>query len=764
MNFVTPWIAEHFLNPAFFWPGVSLIAAPILIHLINRLRYRRVRFAAMEFLLASEQRNRRRILLEQLLLLLMRILIVLLIALLIARLILDPSQVSLFQGARTHHVVLLDDSGSMRDRTGEENAFEAAKAVVRRLVAEGARRPGTQRFTLLLMSDPDSTYSNLGERDINEALSDELAAKLDTLECTHGRVDVLAGLEAARQRLSADAAAARSLHILSDFRQSDWIGSQSVSAALAALDEAEVRLNLVRVVGEAHENLAVTDLTGAVEVAAAGIPVELAATIQNFGPREATDVRLSIAADGERLPMNRLFEAIPAGESVQGTFSVTFPQAGLHRVEVSLAADSLEQDNVRHLAIDVPAENEVLIVDGTPGANEGLYLADALAADRSVTGYAPVIDSVDGMRRRSLQAFQCIYLVNVAELPPDALQAVTDYVAAGGGLVWYVGDAVRPEFYNERLYADGAGLFPVPLASAPRVLEHEEVGGGPDLIVEPHPVFRILSGQDNPFIDVVRVNHYYPVEREEGDGDGSAPVEALSQAQVIARLRNREPLILEHTYGDGRIVTFLTTAGPVPGPDGKVWNDWARTPAAPSYAIMQLELQKYIARGDRAQPRRIVGEPIVEHLDRSIYQEDVEIVTPGGEVITIKAAAPEPAADHLPSAGLTPAGEADRWVAVFRETDEPGVYMARRRDHQQQSEETWMAYNVPVEESRLALAEDDSLRRLAGEAAEITIQQGEALDWIHNEPPGQDVRWWLLAGLLLLFIGEQALAYRLGYH
>ncbi len=760
MNLFSPWIAQHFLNPAFFWPGVALVAAPIIIHLINRLRYRRVRFAAMEFLLASDQRSRRRILFEQLLLLLFRVLIVLLIAFLIARLILDPSQLSLFQGAKSHHVVLLDDSGSMQDRMGEETAFERAKSVIRKLVSEGARRPGTQRLTLLLMSQPDSTYSNLGERTIDEPFVEELAAKLDALPCTHQRVDLVAGLEAARQRLADDPSAARYLHVLSDFRSSDWAGSQSVRAALADLAEADVSLSFVRAIRDAHENLAVTQLTGAVEVAAAGIPVELTATVQNFGSREREDVRLSVTADGERLPVNHVFESIPAGESVQRTFGATFAEAGKHRVEVSLEADPLEADNLRHLAIDVPAENEVLIVDGTPGGDEGLFIADALAADRSVTGYAPLVDNVDGMRRRDLTAFQSIYLVNVAELPPDALKAVQDYVAAGGGLVWYVGDAVRPAFYNEKLYADGEGLFPVPLSTSPRALEHPQTVTGPDVVVEEHPIFRILSGQDNPFIDVVRVNHYDPVETP----DAVFSADAFPQIKVIARLRNRDPLILEHSYGDGRVVTFLTTAGPAVGPDGNVWNNWAGGPAAPSYAVMQLELQKYIARRDRSQPRRTVGEPIVERLDRTIYQEDVEIVTPDGEVVTIKAAAPEAAANVDEISPGRSAGDLDTWVATFRETDDPGVYVVRRHDHQQQAEETWMAYNVPVEESRLSIADEGSLRQLSGEGVSLAIQDGEALDWIRNDPPGQDVRWWLLAGLLFLFVGEQSLAYRLGFH
>ncbi len=63
------WLVNHFFNPTFVAGGALLLASPIIIHLINRMRFRRVRFAAMEFLLASEQKNRRRVLLEQLLLL-----------------------------------------------------------------------------------------------------------------------------------------------------------------------------------------------------------------------------------------------------------------------------------------------------------------------------------------------------------------------------------------------------------------------------------------------------------------------------------------------------------------------------------------------------------------------------------------------------------------------------------------------------------------------------------------------------------------------
>src|SRR6185436_3224728 len=64
--------------------GAALVAAPLLIHLLNRRRFVVVPFAAMRFLQAAFARRRRRLRLESLLLLLLRCLLVLLAALAMA--------------------------------------------------------------------------------------------------------------------------------------------------------------------------------------------------------------------------------------------------------------------------------------------------------------------------------------------------------------------------------------------------------------------------------------------------------------------------------------------------------------------------------------------------------------------------------------------------------------------------------------------------------------------------------------------------------
>src|SRR5437660_1873357 len=103
---------ELFLNPANMVIGGALISSPIIIHLINRMRFKKVRWAAMEFLLKSQKRNRRRLIIEQLLLLALRCFLVLLAVLLVSRYLFS---FTFAEPQNTLHVVLFDDSLSMSD-------------------------------------------------------------------------------------------------------------------------------------------------------------------------------------------------------------------------------------------------------------------------------------------------------------------------------------------------------------------------------------------------------------------------------------------------------------------------------------------------------------------------------------------------------------------------------------------------------------------------------------------------------------------------
>ena len=767
---MTAWLSNHFFNPTFVAGGACLIAAPIVIHLINRMRYRRVRFAAMEFLLQSQQRNQRRLLLEQLLLLLLRILIVSGLVMLISRLILDPAQMSIFRGAQSHHVVLLDDSMSMRDRWEDTNGFAQAIKIVHQIAAGGAQQPNTQKLTLIRLSQPDQPF--FVERNVNEDFVTELLSKLDpqTYKGTHQALDLTTGLQAAKKLFGQERGVVQHLHVISDYRDHDWRDQKAIATAVEGLTTAGVSVNLVRAVPETHSNLSVVELTGDTQVAAVDVPLRMRVAVKNFGSQVASDVRLSIFDNNDKLPASVVFEKIDPQSEVAHEFEIRLSTPAVHKIRVSLDADCLPEDNIRSLAIDVSRSVPVLVIDGDPTGEDGSYIADAIAADPKATGYVASVENIEYLRRRPLDGFACVYLLNVPELPADSIDALERYVDAGGGLAWFVGDAIRPAHYNEALFRNGKGLFPVPLETAPKELTVDPTSPGADLITTKHPLFRIFAGEDNALIKLVRIFQFFPTAKEWVIDDQ----QRADGVQTIASIRNKNALILEHSFGKGRVISCLTTAQPD-------WNNWATDN---SFVVVQLELVKYLARIDRNPERRLVGEPIVLSLDPAEYSDSVEILTPGeeGDRTTRLLASPDAPAtgaaidkkteinSSLSNESIKPSPDANklekplRLSAIFRDTDEPGVYTVRLLRQSQVSEDRLIAYNPQASEGDLGLASTVDLKKRLGNVTGVSIQEFGQLNWVEGREAGAEIRQWLLWALLALLILEQALAYRLSYH
>jgi len=736
------WITELFVNSGYLAPGAALLSIPVIIHLINRLRFRRVKWAAMEFLLASQQRNRRRLLLEQLLLLLLRIMLVALLVMLVARPLLDPRQWAFLRGERTHHFVLLDDSGSMQDRWGETTAFDAARDVVRKLAAEGERRPDSQTLTLLLLS---STEQPLFTREtINSDFVVRLENALKSMRCSHRALDLVQGVEAARRALLEYQGAARSFHLISDFRRADWSDDTALVAGLTALEETGVAVNLVKTVPEWHGNLGITDIAGALDVAAASVPLRLSVTVRNFGEQPARDVRLGILADGKRLPVAEAIDSIEPGKEVTRQFDVRFDRTGPHDVRVSLPADALEQDNHRYLSVHLPDANAILIVDGSPSNSEAFYLADALAPEPGLTGFAPSIETIEYLRRHPLDRFQSIFLVNVAELPPDAVRALEQFVSGGGGLCWYLGDQVRAAFYNDKLYADGRGLFPCRLGVASTLIidDAEPIA---DIAFADHPLFGGFRGEDRTtdFARKLHVDRYFSV------APGWTPPEGV---QRIAELRNKAPLFFEHRLGKGLVLTCLTSVG-------FSWANWPQEPGA--YVPLQLEIARHIARRRQAQEQKLVGEPLALGLDSAAYAPQIEIGQPDGTRVPLTLAMAAPGEGEAD--GALPAS-APAYQLVWKQTDEPGLYTVGLRRQDGSHEVRRLSYNVPESESRLELAATDVLRRRLGADSKVQIHEAGAFDWIRGEQTQSELHDYILALLLFILAAEQAMALRLSYH
>lgn len=781
-------LTSFFVNPALVLPGLALVSSPIIIHLINRMRYRRVRFAAMEFLLASSKRNRRRVLIEQMILLLLRILLVLLIMFLLARLVLNPDTMSLFRGAKTHHMVVLDDSGSMREIIGEGSAFREAVSVVQKLIDEGKQRPDSQKLTLVLLSNPAEPLVN--QENINDELATRLETRLENINCTHQHFNLTNGLAVAGKLFANDTESIKHLHVISDFRQNDWSDKDAIEKRMAELKAGEVAVNLVKVVPKQNNNVAITLLEGNLRVAAAGVPITFTVGVTNFGDTVIEAKSVSVSVDGIQINKSVEFAEIEPGEEQAQTLEVAFNSSGRHAIKVSLDVDALSHDNERFLVFDLPDTLPVLIVDGNPGSDGARNLADALEAGQFA--YVPQVVDASFLRKSPLDPFRTIYMLNVPTMQPDALDRLQEYVAGGGGLVWFVGNLVEDDFYftdlhkNENRYGlDKIGLFPVPLAETPDDLDHPEFRDlAADVAFESTSIFANFKDFfRSSFFDVIRIDKFYPP-AENWSSDDEIRKDGV---RTLAQLRNGKPFCLEHQYGKGTVVTFLT------GIDDE-WNNWTRDPAGLSFIVAIHDMQKLISSEVGELKQYTVGTPIHRELSLSSYSKTVEIVAPGMPPVAIEASPPglattddeaslngsaDPAAgDDAKTADTKTdektadqdvpkpesSGRSDIYIADFADTDTPGVYSVKLTTVDRETEETLYAFNVPTEESALKLATTDEIRGTLGDESAAQIQEPGNFTWLQGKEADQEIRRFILALLMLFLLAEQLLSYKLSYH
>src|SRR6476661_8837551 len=118
--------------------AARLISIPIIIHILNRRRFKTVTWAAMEFLMRAMRKNRRRLEFEQWILLATRCLVVFLLGLALARpLGCEKSSLARIAGRTGLNVIVLDNSYSMAyqaDRPGAKTHLDQARKIVDRLI------------------------------------------------------------------------------------------------------------------------------------------------------------------------------------------------------------------------------------------------------------------------------------------------------------------------------------------------------------------------------------------------------------------------------------------------------------------------------------------------------------------------------------------------------------------------------------------------------------------------------------------------------
>jgi hypothetical protein len=580
-------MTPFFLNPWSMVLGGVLIASPIIIHLINRMRFRRLRWAAMEFLLKSQKKMRRKLIIEQLILLLLRILLVLLAGLLLARFLLARS--SSDEGVT--HFILIDDTFSMTDvargdKTGSTTAFEKAKAEVGELTKNLARAATPQHLCVAVLSDPQAPFF---DQDLKSTTQQELLEKLELVKPTALHVEPEVGVRAGRFYLQKVARGSKVFHLFGDFREQDWVtgpGADGLAKEVDQLIDASINVNFMDTVhqyraenrGEAsggHENLAVVDLRAEKRVVAENEPVDFYVTIENFG-NLARPSFLKVRINGvEWFGATQPISSLPAMQRTEIKFPLLF--AKLRGGEAVSEKDSAEErdrkrraesefqtvsveidddeggllgDNVRDLVIEVRRKIPLLVIDGNDnaiGTASGSDYDHLREAFRAAKAYEVERRTPKDLVTTDLDLYPTVFLTNVSQITDEpSLKKLQDYAKNGGSLVFCMGDKTIAGFYNNKLHKELNGLFPVMISNAATPALEEKQRD--DMRFSDPQRKLILPPMDREFSPELNRTglqgalRYLLIERYYPTLDKSQWTAGADKATVLAYLANRKPM------------------------------------------------------------------------------------------------------------------------------------------------------------------------------------------------------------------------------
>jgi uncharacterized membrane protein/CheY-like chemotaxis protein len=755
---------------------------PVVIHLLNRRRFRVVDWAAMRFLLAARRQNVRRLRLEQLLLLTVRtLLIVLLIAAMCG---ITPWAEAIWQRwlpgtaiggpavtGRTHKVIVIDGSLSMTVAGERGTCFDRAKALAAELVRTSAAGDG---FSVVLMAAPVQAVVPGPAEDASR-----VAAEVEGLRCPHGNADLGGALQLVDElvRKAPGKYAQREVYVVSDLQRSTWASGSPGSGWTEAWSRLQAQAQVVVLdVGRPDvDNLAVTALTIADPLAITGTRTTLTATVRNLGTKERTGVKVELlvnprGADGGPIAVvQQELLTFPAGGSTAVTFPYEFRSAGDHVFQVRIENDALEADDSRSLTVTARDTLPVLVVNGKPAADRydqaASWLADALFPfPESVRhpAYPARPKVIDTARfadpgASDLSAYDCVFLCDVPRLSEREVARLETHLQRGGGLVICLGPDVDLEAYNRLLFQDGKGLLPgklIGVAQAPADGLFTPVA---DEEAYQRPPLTAFAGDDErASLMSARFKQYVRVQAPPGSAArrllGLAPNFTDRPKERPAALGAADPLILEWPRHRGRVVLVTSTVN----------TDWTSWPIAPSFPPFVQELFRFAV---LQPPRRTlnVGDAIEELLPPSVIATEAIVHTPDGRSESVPLRA-EPNATRL----------------RFADTDQSGLYRVSisspRRD-------VVFAVNVPPPgpnggESDLRRISPDELTALTpGEDVQIVPDLGairrtpkrpssepESADSAQSvaAPRGPGLARWLLFAVFVLLVAEVVLAWRFG--
>lgn len=439
-----------FLYPNFLWL-LSLATLPMILHLLSRIRLKRVNFSALYFLKDIKRERFSWFRLKEILLLIFRTLLIVFLFLALARPKIQGRILPLKRQA--HSVIIIDDSYSMGYGNEFEQAKLAAKVILNQLSSES-------KVTILTSSGIYGFY-----RGQNLKLAESF---IDSLVVSYFSSDLSKSLIAAQTDLAQSSFANQEIFIISDLQK---------KAFLPVLQNLKPRFPVYVIdVGQKVENSAVTSVFLSERFPQPDHPAKIGAKIKNYRKDEVIQKVVLKLLDKTEVKQIK----IAGNEEKTVLFESEVSAPGKYYGSVQIESDSLKVDDFRYFAFSVLPKMPVLLVYSQ--ASDIFYLEKALAPESSNTFQVITTDEKDFLKK-NLSGFDVIGVINPTNFSRAHWQRINYYVQNGGKVFIALGSEPKDKTGLEQLCDYEIGFTQAGFVSIERIQTD-------------HPIFEIFAGID----------------------------------------------------------------------------------------------------------------------------------------------------------------------------------------------------------------------------------------------------------------------------
>lgn len=439
----------NFLNPAILF-GLFAVIIPIIIHLLNLRKIRKVEFSTLMFLKEIQKSKMRRIKLKQLLLLALRILVITFLVLCFAKPVYEGYAVNADGESNRTSLIFLDDSFSMSANDGAISNLEKGKEFVRKILEY--HKPSDEiyfiRFSDIQLNDYKFIYGDFTELE-DSLKSAKLSSKTTFLsEVFNFSEDIL------KNSISSH----KEIYIISDFQSIIFDENFSTGKKMTHA-AADADIFLIKTGENPFSNLGLDSIKLITKLPGLGKDLRLKVNLKNFSNDDVFNKTIKLFVNGGQVS-EKAFD-VKAFENKEAEFKFNPGESDkldgyFELVRNNIKEDELIQDNKIYFSMNLPSGFRISLIDNNPVdskyINLALESAKEVALDSSLNNkqFFEITHSakIDG----SILNKDVVIISGKPEFSESEANFFSEFISNGGGALMFSDKNINISNYNNVLF------------------------------------------------------------------------------------------------------------------------------------------------------------------------------------------------------------------------------------------------------------------------------------------------------------------------